>query len=285
MLNGATLIAALVLLFGTTLLVKRNRQILPRVGRAGPIGYAWTVLRSVLDSDGLVEEGWSKFGGKPFILPSMSGEWIVLGPDNVELLRRSDDSVFNAPIRAKQPNVMFGDITTNPYHLETIIRSDLTKALRSLVPEMLEEAQLAIPEHLKMTGSATSVSIPVFPTMVHLVARVSNRAMIGAPGCRNEKFLNKQVSVAEEVIPMSQILNWFPRFPSALFCVTVGAKDGAVRLVSPYVQARIEYAQQDNPSTITDLLLRYAPEEDIKDVAKLAVRVVHLNMAAGKVTL
>lgn len=61
---------------------------------------------------------------------------------------------------------MFGDITTNPYHLETIIRSDLTKALRSLVPEMLEEAQLAIPEHIKMTGSATSVSIPVFPTMV-----------------------------------------------------------------------------------------------------------------------
>ncbi|KAJ7815803.1 cytochrome P450 [Mycena olivaceomarginata] len=287
MLNGATLIAALVLLFGTTRLVKRNRQILPRVGRAGPIGYAWTVLRSVLDSDGLVEEGWSKFGGKPFILPSMSGEWIVLGPDNVELLRRSDDSVFNAPIRAKQlfqPNVMFGDITTNPYHLETIIRSDLTKALRSLVPEMLEEAQLAIPEHLKMTGSTTSVSIPVFPTMVHLVARVSNRAMIGAPGCRNEKFLNKQVSVAEEVIPMSQILNWFPVFLRPviwkLFCVTVGAKDGAVRLVSPYVQARIEYAQQDNPSTITDLLLRYAPEEDIKDVAKLAVRVVHLNMAA-----
>ncbi|KAJ6578774.1 cytochrome P450 [Mycena vulgaris] len=179
---------------------------------------------------------------------------------------------------------MFGDITTNPYHLETIIRSDLTKALRSLVPEMLEEAQMAIPEHLKIPGSANSVSIALFPTMVHLVARVGNRAMIGAPGCRNEKFLKKQVSVAEEVIPMSQILNWFPVFlrPAVwkLFCVTVGAKDGAVRLVTPYVQSRIEYAQQDNPSTITDLLLRYAPEEDLGRPDKLAVRVVHLNMAA-----
>ncbi|KAJ7454983.1 cytochrome P450 [Mycena galericulata] len=287
MLNGAALVATLVLVFGAARFAKRNRPILPRVGRAGPIGYAWTVLRSVLDSEGLVEEGWSKFGGKPFILPSMSGEWIVLGPEDVELLRRSDDSVFNAPMRAKQlfqPNVMFGDITTNPYHLETIIRSDLTKALRSLVPEMLEEAQLAIPEHLKMTGSVTSVSIPVFPTMVHLVARVSNRAMIGAPGCRDEEFLKKQVSVAEEVIPMSQILTWFPVFLRPviwkLFSVTVGAKDGAVRRISPYVQSRIEYAQQDNPSTITDLLLRYAPEEDIKDVKKLAVRVVHLNMAS-----
>ncbi|KAJ7123770.1 cytochrome P450 [Mycena epipterygia] len=287
MLNTTTLIAALALLVGVVRLAKRNRPVLPRVGMAGPIGYAATVLRSVLDSEGLVDEGWRKFGGKPFILPSMSGEWIVLGPDDVELLRRSDDSVFNAPMRAKQlfqPNVMFGDITTNPYHLETIIRSDLTKALRSLVPEMLEEAQLAIPEHLKLTDATPSVTIPVFPTIVHLVARVSNRAMIGVPGCRNEKFLKKQVSVAEEVIPMSQVLNWFPVFlrPAIwkLFCVTVGAKDGAVKLVSPYVQSRIEYAQQDNPSTITDLLLRYAPEEDLKDVAKLAVRVVHLNMAA-----
>jgi hypothetical protein len=37
---------------------------------------------------------------------------------------------------------------------------------------------------------------------------------------------------------------------------------------------------QDNPSTITDLLLRYAPEEDLTDARRLAIRVVHLNMAS-----
>ena len=65
------------------------------MGAAGPFGYAWTVFRSVLDSDGLVEEGVKRFQGKPFILPSMSGEWIVLGPENVEELRLSDDSVVS----------------------------------------------------------------------------------------------------------------------------------------------------------------------------------------------
>jgi len=44
---------------------------------------------------------------------------------------------------------MFGDITTNPYHLETIIRSDMTKALKSLVPALLDETQIAIQEALK----------------------------------------------------------------------------------------------------------------------------------------
>lgn len=107
---------------------------------------------------------------------------------------------------------MFGDIVSNPYHVGALIRSDLTKALRSLVPEMLEEAQLAIPESLKIPGSADSVTLPVFNTMVNLVAHVSNRAMIGAPGCRNDRFLKRQVSVAAQAIPMAQVLNWFPKF-------------------------------------------------------------------------
>ncbi|KAJ6528398.1 cytochrome P450 [Mycena sp. CBHHK59/15] len=175
---------------------------------------------------------------------------------------------------------------TNQYHIGPVLKTDLTRALQSLVPEILEETQLAIPEHLKMTDSTHSVTVPALETLVHLVARVSNRAMIGAPGCRNEKFLKRQVSVAEQTIAMAQVLNWFPHFAHRavwkLFSVLAGSKDEAVRLLSPYLQSRIEYAQQikDNPSTITDLLLRYAPEEDINDVQRLAVRVVFLNMAS-----
>lgn len=48
--------------------------------------------------------------------------------------------------------------------------------------------------------------------MVHLVARISNRAVIGLPGCRNEAFLRHQVRVAEQAFPVSQLLNWFPAF-------------------------------------------------------------------------
>ncbi|KAJ6468009.1 cytochrome P450 [Mycena vitilis] len=282
--------ALIILPYISFLLVRhlgRKRAHLPRVGRAGPLGYVWAVLRSVLDSDGLVAEGWQKFGGKPFILPSMTGEWIALGPEYVELLRKSDDTVFNAPIRnieLFQPGIMFGDIVSNPYHIGALIRSDLTKAMRSLVPEILEEAQMAIPEKLKIPDYQNSTNLPVFDTMVSLVARVSNRAMIGAPGCRDEKFLKRQVSVAAQSIPMAQVLNWFPAFSRPAvwktFSVLAGSKDECVRLLTPYVQARVEYAQQDNPSTITDLLLRYAPESDLNDARRLAIRVVHLNMAS-----
>ncbi|KAF7328279.1 Ent-kaurene oxidase [Mycena venus] len=272
MLNGAAFVAIAftVVFFGR--LRRKNRPSLPR---------------SVLDSEGLVAEGWRKFGGKPFILPSMTGEWIILGPEFVEVLRKSDDTVFNAPIRnieLFQPRIMFGDIVSNPYHIGALIRSDLTKALRSIVPEILEEAQLAIPEKLKISDTKDSVTLPLFDTMVSLVARVSNRAMIGAPGCRNDKFLARQVSVAAQAIPMAQVLNWFPQILRRpvwkVFSLLAGSKDECVRLLTPYVQSRVDYAQQDNPSTITDLLLRYAPEEDVIDVRRLATRVVHLNMAS-----
>ncbi|KIJ52716.1 hypothetical protein M422DRAFT_156013 [Sphaerobolus stellatus SS14] len=171
------------------------------------------------------------------------------------------------------------DIITHPYHLETI------KTLTSLVPAVIDEVQLAVPEAFKVPESG-SVSVPLFETMVHLLARISNRAMIGAPGCRNEEFLRRQVSVAEQAIPMSQVLNWFPQImrPAIwkLFSMIAGSKDEAIRLLVPYIQYRIQYAQQvqDNPETITDLLLRYAPEEHINSPEKLAVRVVHLNMAS-----
>ncbi|KAJ7727345.1 cytochrome P450 [Mycena olivaceomarginata] len=287
MINTPLLGATLLLSFVFLRLLRRNRAKLPRVGRAGPIGYVWTVLRSVLDSDGLVTEGWERFDGKPFILPSMTGEWIVLGPEFVDLLRKSDDSVINAPkrnVELFQPAIMFGDIVSNPYHVGALIRSDLTKSLRSLVPEILEEAQLAIPDVLNIPGTEESIAVPLFDTMVRLLARVSNRAMIGAPGCRDEQFLQRQVSVAAQAIPMAQVLNWFPQFSKRavwkLFSVLAGSKDECVRLLTPYVQSRIDYAQQDNPSTITDLLLRYAPEEDLTDARRLAIRVVHLNMAS-----
>ncbi|KAJ6545084.1 cytochrome P450 [Mycena vulgaris] len=185
---------------------------------------------------------------------------------------------------------MFGEvIITNQYHIGPVLKTDLSRGLQTLVPEILEEIQLAMPEYLKISDSTTgSVTAPVFETFVHLVSRISNRAMIGAPGCRNEKFLKRQISVAEQTIAMAQVLNWFPEFARRavwkLFSILGGSLDETVRLLTPYLQSRIEYAQQDNPSTITDLLLRYAPEEDIQDSTRLAVRVVFLNMASVHTT-
>jgi len=119
---------------------------------------------------------------------------------------------------------------------------------------------------------------------VNIVARVSNRVMIGVPGCRDKRFLHEQVNLATTVIGLSQVLNYFPQFMRPLVfrlsSLVFGGTKTVVPLLTPYVKSRIEYAQQDNPQTITDILMRFTPEEDIMIPEKVAVRVAHLNMAS-----
>lgn len=105
--------------------------------------------------------------------------------------------------------------------------------------------------------------------MVNLVARVSNRVMIGVPGCRDKKFLAKQVTLATTVISLSQVLNWFPQFIKPcvsyfsiqqhqvcsrsvhsrsvifhVFSLFGGGTKAVVPLLTPHVASRIQYAQQ-----------------------------------------
>ncbi|KAJ7328341.1 cytochrome P450 [Mycena albidolilacea] len=64
----------------------------------------------------------------------------------------------------------------------------------------------------------------------------------------------------------------FPLLPLLLPLFTESLPATLTSIVIPFVQ--------DNPSTITDLLLRYAPEEDLTEARRLAIRAVHLNMAS-----
>ena len=52
--------------------------------------------------------------------------------------------------------------------------------------------------------------------MTHLVARISNRAMVGLPLCRNRRYIHAIVHFAELVFPYAQLLRRVPRFARGL---------------------------------------------------------------------
>jgi hypothetical protein len=118
----------------------------------------------------------------------------------------------------------------NPYQA-TVLRTDVNRALPSYIPEMLEESVLAIEDALrplKIAGESYSNSmkdsrpesltlipdgqfgVPVFNTMTHLIARVSNRLVFGLGLCRNEAFLCAIVRFAETVTFMAPFIRWTP---------------------------------------------------------------------------
>lgn len=66
---------------------------IPRVGAPGLIGYIRTALAFTVNAENLLSEGCTKFSGRPFAVPTLAGLLIILGPELIEQLRASNDTI------------------------------------------------------------------------------------------------------------------------------------------------------------------------------------------------
>lgn len=114
---------------------------------------------------------------------------------------------------------------SNPYQA-TVLRTEVNRSLTSYIPDILDESILATDEIFKaskkqgrylllesqiiITFSIGVISFPVFDTMPHLIARISNRVILGLDLCRNEQFLHAVVRFAETVCVMAPFIQWSP---------------------------------------------------------------------------
>ena len=62
------------------------------------------------------------------------------------------------------------------------------------------------------TFSIGVITLPVFDTMTHLIARISNRVFFGPGLCRNEQYLHVVVRFAETLGVMARFIQWSPSF-------------------------------------------------------------------------
>ena len=73
-----------------------TRRPFPRVGNQTPfgIGYLITAFKATTKGQELIEEGLSKYPGKPFVLPTLGGSLLfTANKADVELMKKSDDSM------------------------------------------------------------------------------------------------------------------------------------------------------------------------------------------------
>lgn len=125
------------------------------------------------------------------------------------------------------PYTMNSHQMRNPYQA-TVLRTDVNRSLTSYIPDLLDESILATDEIFKasekqgrylfprisiiMTFSIGVITFPVFETMTHMVARISNRVLLGLGLCRNKQFLHDVVRFAETLGVMAPFLQWTPSF-------------------------------------------------------------------------
>ncbi|KAF8204330.1 cytochrome P450 [Mycena galopus ATCC 62051] len=187
-----------------------------------------------------------------------------------------------------------------PYQA-AVVRTDITRAIGSFVPEVLEETRLSMSEAFSFPSGEKSTTIPLFHTMTHLVARISNRVMLGTLLCRNEQFLDDLIRFAETLPLYAQLLAWFPRIlrrydkscsallhpvenptQRPLYLIASSAFGGPkepIRAILPHLKSLIAEREHGHESlkTVADFLINHAPPEEIANPELLAMRILNLN--------
>lgn len=74
------------------------------------------------------------------------------------------------------------EVMRNPWHIP-LIRSNLTRNLGVLFPDVREELMMAFDECIPPTEEWTAV--PLLKTLRTIVSRTSNRIFVGAPTCEH----------------------------------------------------------------------------------------------------
>ena len=67
------IIAATVIMFYTAYRLTRVKNIpdLPRIGKPGFKGFISTAFRFTFDAESCIDEGWTQFSGRPFMIPTL----------------------------------------------------------------------------------------------------------------------------------------------------------------------------------------------------------------------
>ncbi|GLB37078.1 putative cytochrome p450 [Lyophyllum shimeji] len=260
----------------------------PRVGPPGVLGYIKTALQYTFDAELVITKGRADFSGKAFVIPTLSGPVFFLPPKYLEIVRSSNDDVFNEPMAVSEdlqlPYTMDVHQMENPYQA-SVLRTDVNRAIPSFIAEILEESNLVMAETLDSSGESKSITLPVFNTMTHLIARISNRVIFGTKTCRDPAFLRAIVRFSETVTLIAPFVRWTPWIFRRLVYIALssilGGKQKPLRFIVPLLKKRRaddKLGQEHDKPRIADFLLRAAsPQEPLEGIA---MRLMNINFGS-----
>ncbi|KAF8534133.1 hypothetical protein BDD12DRAFT_443126, partial [Trichophaea hybrida] len=168
--------------------------------------------RFVTDSLGLSIEGhkkyprnsvyklWTPDGFKVMISPDLSGE-ITGAPDSVLNTHEAFQDSFFGKYTGIDANV---DLRIK------CVRVDLTKSLERKIPEIVEEANYAIPLQIGECEEWTGFKLQ--PILLQIVALISGRLFIGPEKNRDPKWLNTAIQYTTDAFISAEYLRILPAF-------------------------------------------------------------------------
>ncbi|KAJ7774437.1 cytochrome P450 [Mycena olivaceomarginata] len=154
----------------------------------------------------LIQRGYDQYAGGIFRVAHLfRWEYVVCSPKLIKDIAGAPDNVvsFAAGVAERRAK--------DPYHHHAI-RTTLTRNLHACFPDVKDEIVCAFNDVLRPRGSECK-ALPVLPTMMVIVARVSNRLFVGLPLCDfvpiNKVYLANNVNYT---IGVNDFISWLLDF-------------------------------------------------------------------------
>ncbi|KAK8086419.1 hypothetical protein PG994_001393 [Apiospora phragmitis] len=223
--------------------------------------------------------------GKLVLLPAREAKWLIDQPESVLSMHQQTDLHFQTAHKTVYP-------LRNQAHVH-LVMTKLTRQVGNLVPVLMEEIELAMPQAWNGTKSDEEgwQEVDVFDTLRVVIGQVTNRIFIGAPLCRSRELLDAGVAYAQAIPVAAQIISLFPASLRWLVAPLITIPNRAYektwfRLTLPEVEAHLRGYGGKEGQEKADFLqwsLQQAKEtgdEYMWEPKTLAARVLLVNAAA-----
>jgi cytochrome P450 len=264
---------------------------IPTLGSSSLIGSYFDGHKFAKHGHELIREGVKKYKGGIFKIADM-GDYkvIVTGQDQVSDIRRARDDQLSFDEAVKdtiqQDYTLGAETRQDPFHIP-VVRTPLTRALAARFPEIKDEIIEAFNDFIPPNKEWTSYH--ALPTVMHIVARTSNRLFVGLPLCRNPEYRKLNETFAIEVIQSARTINRFPTILKPLVGRLLTSVPERIRRASAFIQPILEERLKmeeefgpdwpDKPNDLITWLLE-AGEGEQRSVRNIAIRTLSINFAA-----
>ncbi|EIW74949.1 cytochrome P450, partial [Coniophora puteana RWD-64-598 SS2] len=177
----------------------------------GSLSYA---LKHALRLQPAILEGYLKYGGRPFRIPTVSGWQIILSsPELLKEVGRTSEDVLsfaewaNSSFQTKY-TLAHGPHNTQP-HIP-VIQNRLTRNLVRLFPDIRDEVVAAFDETLMLHNNEWK-AIPAHRMALNVSARTINRIFVGLPYCRNPEYVDLCIRFTTDVAKAAIVLKVTPK--------------------------------------------------------------------------
>ncbi|KAI6159827.1 cytochrome P450 [Pisolithus thermaeus] len=262
---------------------------IPSVGYSSwPLSYV-SSLKYVSNAAQILQEGYAKYNGAPFKVPTLNRWIVVIGRQHLEDIKKSTDdelSLIEAANDSAKVDYLIGpEINSNPYHI-SVARIHLTHNLGLYYPDIKDEVHTAFEELLDLRDNEWK-SIPAVDIIREIVCRASNRVFVGLPLCRNPDWIDLNSRFAVDVATDANILNLFPKILVPLVSKklpnTAAGIARAMKHLDPIIRERLKCMKEhgddwcDKPNDILQWLM---DEKQEFSTRQLTLRVLTINFAS-----